>query len=200
MNIKPMIWVIALLIGSGTMVSSSANSVGFDQMIYYSDGGSVSIDLLYDFTDFATFGGSVTIIFDTTAIEFVSYTQAPYPPDVQSPASPIGSLVSPGVYEGVGIGTFEGFFGITSAGAIGTFVFNVFGSPSGSTPCGSTLCILPHAINPFIALNGQDITAEVLANGISSADVVASEIPVPAALWLLLSGLAVFAGCGRKSG
>ncbi|MEM7082652.1 MAG: VPLPA-CTERM sorting domain-containing protein [Pseudomonadota bacterium] len=197
MTIKPFIKAIAALAVSGMMLSASANSVGFDAMDYDGTAGTVSITLTYDFTDFAMFGGGVDIIYDSNAIEFVSYTQADLPADAQAPASPVGALDGAGTYAGVGIGTFEFFNGMTSAGNIGTFVFNVLGgTDAGATPCGMTLCIVPNAINPFVSLAGQDVTADLLSAGISGANVV---VPVPAAVWFMLSGLGALIGFGRKS-
>ncbi len=196
MTIKPMIKAIAALAISGMMLSASANSVGFDAMEYDGTQGTVSITLNYDFTEFAMFGGGVDIIYDAAAIEFVSYTQAPLPADAQAPASPVGALSDAGTYTGVGIGTFEFFNGMTSAGEIGTFVFNVLGATdAGNTPCGMTLCIVPNAINPFVSLAGTEVSATLIDNGIGAAQVV---VPVPAAVWFMLSGLGALFGFGRK--
>lgn len=196
MTIKPFIKAIAALAVSGMMLSASANSVGFDAMEYDGTQGTVSITLQYDFTDFAMFGGGVDIIYDTTALQFVSYTQADLQSDAQAAASPEGMLAAPGMYEGAGVGTFEFFNGMTSAGDIGTFVFSVIGAGDGSTPCGMTLCLQANAINPFVSLAGQEVTADLLAAGNSAAAVV---VPVPAAVWFMLSGLGALLGFGRKS-
>lgn len=199
MTIKPFIKAIAALAVSGMMLSASANSIGFDAMEYDGTSGQVSITLQYDFTDFAMFGGGVDIIYDANAIEFVSFERAPLPADAQAPASPDGSLTAPGEYTGVGIGTFEFFSGMTSAGDIGTFIFNVLGATdAGATPCGMTLCITPNATNPLVSLAGQTVSDELIMNGIGGATVTAAPIPVPAAVWLMLSGLGALLGFGRK--
>ena len=113
----------AVLTVSAVMYSVSANSVGLEQVEYDGNINQVSVTLTYDFTDFAMFGGGLDIIYDPNSIEFVSYTQAdPLPFDAQAPASPVGELTTPGLYSGAGIGTFEFFNGINSAGDIGTFV------------------------------------------------------------------------------
>ncbi len=198
MTIKPIIKAIAALAVSGMMLSASANSVGFEFMEYDGTAGTVTINLNYDFTDFAMFGGGVDIIYDANAIEFVSYThRALENADAQDPASPEGSLTAAGTYTGVGIGTFEFFNGMTSAGAIGTFQFNVLGATdAGATPCGMTLCIVENGINPWVSLAGGIVGPELIGNGNSAAAVV---VPVPAAVWFMLSGLGALLGFGRKS-
>lgn len=179
-----------------SLSATSANYVGFEQDFYTQNSGQVSIDLVYDFSDFPVVGGGVDIIYDYGFIEFVSYTQAPLASDVHPSQSPVGALSQPGLYTGPGIGYLGPFGGITSAGTIGTFVFSVIGTPTNSTPCGATLCITGNAVNPFISLMGIDVTAELLDNGFNSAEVVV--VPLPATLWLLLSGVVFIAGSGRK--
>jgi len=198
MTIKPFIKAIAALAVSGMMLSASANSVGFDQIEYLTDGNTITVTLNYDFTEFAMFGGGVDITYDTTVLEFVSYTHlALNNADAQGPASPEGALTDAGTYTGVGIGTFEFGTGMTSMGTIGTFVFNVIGATAGGAACGMDLCINVNNINPFVSLAGDEVSALLLDNGISGANV--APIPVPAAVWFMLSGLGALFGFGRKS-
>ena len=122
-----------------SLCATSANSVGFGSDVYVSDSGQVSLDLIYDFTNYLVFGGGVDITYDASFIEFVSFTPGPFASDVHPAASPAGSLSYPGLYSGVGIGNLGPFgSGITSAGAIGTFVFSIIGTSTDSTPCGAT--------------------------------------------------------------
>ena len=192
MRIKSIIKMFAVLILSSVTLNASANSVGFDASRYVANTGQIVVRLTYDFTDFAMFGGWVNIAYDPNAIEFVSYTRSPLPPNAQSPASPLGQLTEPGLYSEVGVGTFELFTsGITTAGDIGTFVFNVLGpTDAGATFCGATLCIAPNPNYPFASLAGDIVTTEVIANGISRAYVV----PLPAAMWLMLGGIGALWG------
>ncbi len=197
MTIKPIIKAIAAFAVSGIMLSASANSVGLDAMEYDGTTGQITVSVNYDFTDFAMFGGGLDLIYDAGAIEFVSYEQAALPADAQAPASPVGSLADAGAYEGFGIGTFEFFNGMTSAGTIGSFTFNVLGATdAGATPCGMTLCLVENGTNPFVSLAGGTVGGDLLAAGISGAEVV---VPVPAAVWFMLSGLGALLGFGRKS-
>lgn len=196
MKITAMIKIVVALVATGLMSNSNANSVGFDQD-NYSDGIVISVSLIYDFTDFLMFGGSVDIEYDPNALLFIDYTQAPLPSDAAPSASPIGSLTSPGLYSGPGIGGLKFFQGMSGAGTIGTLTFSVIGTNDpGATSCGFALCLLPNSLNPFVSLAGLDVTDELFANGISGANVV---VPVPAAVWLILSGLIGLIGFGRKS-
>jgi len=172
--------------------------VGFDAAAYNGSGGTVSVSIVYDFTVFAMFGGGIDVIYDSTVLEFVSYTQADLPIDARPEASPVGMLTAEGTYTGAGIGTFEFFSGMTSAGTIGTFVFNIVGVGDFDTPCGATLCLEVNAINPFVSLAGADVSVDLLNAGVSSLSFSTVPFPVPAAVWFMLSGLGVLAGVGRK--
>ncbi|MEM7082651.1 MAG: VPLPA-CTERM sorting domain-containing protein [Pseudomonadota bacterium] len=189
---------LGALVASGLMVTASANSIGYTGS--FTAGGGLTINVTYDFSEFAMFGGGLDLYYDPNAIEFVSYTQAALPADAQAAASPAGVLVGPGLYEGFGIGTFEFFNGMTSVGDMGSFVFNILGGTDPSaTPCGTTICIVGNPVNPFVSLAGEDVTAVLLGDGISigiTADGFA-HVPVPAAVWLMLSGLAALVGLGR---
>ncbi len=199
MTFTSFIKAIVVLTVSVAMYSVSANSVGLEQVEYDGNFDQVSITLVYDFTDFSMFGGGLDIIYDANSIEFVSYTQQdPLPFDAQAPASPVGELTAPGLYSGAGIGTFEFFNGMNSAGNIGTFVFNIVGpTDAGATPCGFALCLAPNAINPFVSLAGDIVTDELIANGFNGT--LGVPIPVPAAVWLMLSGVGALVGFGRKT-
>lgn len=198
MTIKPFIKAIAALAVSGMMLSASANSIGFDSLEYDGTSGQVSITLQYDFTDFAMFGGGVDIVWDGGALAFANFERAPLAADAQAPASPDGAL-SGDSWVGIGVGTFEFFNGMTSAGDIATFTFDVLGpTDAGATPCGLTLCITPNATNPMVSLAGQTVTDDLIAAGGGGANVAAAPIPVPAAVWFMLSGLGALLGFGRK--
>lgn len=199
MTIKPFIKAIAALAVSGMMLNASANSIGFDALEYDGTAGTVSMTLQYDFTEFAMFGGGVDIVWDAGALAFANFERAPLPADAQAPASPDGELVGNDTWEGIGIGTFEFFTGMTSMGDIATFTFDVLGpTDAGATPCGLTLCITPNATNPLVSLAGDTVTDALIANGGGGANVTAAPIPVPAAVWLMLSGLGALLGFGRK--
>ncbi len=187
-------------------LNASANSISFDSSSYIEENGgggapgSVFISVLYDFTDFPMFGGGFDIVFDPAAVQFSNYIQAPLPDDAEAAASPVGML-NGNVYQGAGIGTFDFFNGMSGAGTIGTFEFIVLSAPSSGskvTPCGFVICLVSNEVNPFVSLNGDLVSDELLMNGITSVENIYA-MPVPAAVWFMLSGLGALAGFGRKS-
>ncbi len=193
-KLQKIIAITILVFGSST---AYANSVGFDSNSFEFTETGFSISIVYDFTGFAMFGGSVNVAFDSGAFELVDYVQAPLAADAQAQASPVGELVEPGLYSNVGIGTFEFTAGMNSAGAIGTFYFSFLGPASETTPCGFQLCLLPFDINPFVSLGGSDVTDLVLGNGTTEFG-LPLPVPVPAAVWLLLSATGLLFGVSRR--
>ncbi len=190
---------VAAGLALGLATFTHANSIGFDSSTY-SHESFIVVSLNYDFTEFGMVGGSVNIEWDSNVLVFLGFTRAPFQPDVNSSASPNGSFVSPGLYQGVGLGQLSPFFtGITSSGEIGTFTFRInhFGTPQ-ATSCGFTLCVLSNDINPLLNFpEYENVSDEVIGNGISGANLV---VPVPAAVWLLFSALLGLVGFGRKTG
>jgi len=181
------------------MLISGANaaSISFDMDTYIANPGEqVAINVNFDFTDLPAFGGGFNVIYDANVLQFSSYTQASFS-GIGAPqpgASPLGMLSSPGNYLGAGVGSFDFFTGINTAGTVGTFTFLVLGA-DGDAGCGATLCLTPVATNQMVSLGGLDITDDVFANGISAAQVV----PVPAAAWLFGSALGLLGWMRRKT-
>ncbi|MFK8029106.1 MAG: hypothetical protein AB8G18_02610 [Gammaproteobacteria bacterium] len=191
-----------VLLLSSTAVNVSANSVSFDSGAYAPDSnGQISINVLYDFTSYAMFGGGVSLLYDASALEFVSFTQDDFGGSNAQPAfSPNGALIEPGFYQGFGIGAGKSFLGITDAGSMGVFVFIVTGSGDGSfNGClnGAALCLTPNLpIDPMVSVAGQNVTDAIFANeeGLNASVVV----PLPASVWFLLSGLLALLRFERK--
>lgn len=191
MRIKIVLQTLAATILSSFALNASANSISFD-LPEFVNNGQLSITVNYDFTEFAMFGGGFDVLFDNTALAFVSYEQAPLPADAQAPASPIGALTGDGLYSGAGIGTFDFFNGMTSAGAVGTFVFDIVGY-GGDAGCGNVICLARNPVNPIVSLAGEDVTDEILVNSPFPL-----HVPVPAAIWFMLSGIAALTGLGSR--
>ncbi len=196
--------VIAIWIFGNLLFSAQAGSIGLDALSYDGSSGQVSVTVIFDFTDSNLAGGGLDLFYDASALTFVSYERAPLPVEAWLPGSPLGALESPGLYSGFGIGAnklVQVFGGIQSAGAIGTFTFNVLGTTdSNSTLCGMTLCLVENPINPWWDVYDGYIGDELLANGITGADVLAP-VPLPAAIYLFLGsvlGLLGFKG-GRTT-
>lgn len=200
MTIKPLTKVLAALALGLSMMGANAASIGFDQSLYIANpGDEIAVTINYDFTDTAIFGGGLNVIYDASVLQFISYTPATWggTGEPQSgAASPVGALTADGAYEGIGIGTFD-FNGINTAGQIGTFQFLVLGA-GGDAGCGQTLCLTPvEPANPFGSTTGQNLNPIVFdPNGDSVLG--ATVVPVPAAVWFLLSGLGALFGLGRR--
>ena len=185
-------FLATLLIGMMT-ISASANSVSLDSGVYTPNtSGHISVSVQYDFTVYSMFGGGLNLIYDASAIEFVSFTQDDFSDSTAIPAfSPNGALTEAGFYEGFGISAGKFFNGIINAGSMGVFIFTVIGSGDGlfdGCVNGATLCLTPNLpINPMVSLAGQDVTEDIFSNveGINASVLV----PLPASLWFLLSGL-----------
>lgn len=171
---------VAILL-STIMLNANAASISFDANTYLADPpNQISVTVNFDFIDNPAFGGGFNVIYDASVLGFISYTQAVFagPGAPQVGASPLGNLVSPGQYLGAGVGSFEFFNGINTAGPIGEFVFEVLGA-GGNAGCGSTLCLTSVAGNPMFGLSGQNITSEVFSNGVTAASIMALTAPPP---------------------
>lgn len=197
MTIKPLQKVLAAFVLGLSMMGANAASIGFDQDLYIANpGDTLTVTINYDFTDLATFGGGMNLVYDTAVLQFVSFEQTQWT-GAGFPQNGTPSLVgteNDGEYTNFGIGTFD-FAGISTAGTIGVFTFSVIGA-NGDAGCGATMCLTPVTTNPFGSTTGGNITDQVFndPNSITAATVV----PVPAAVWFMLSGLGALFGFGRR--
>lgn len=138
-----------------------------------------TIDILYDTEGINTVGGAFSINFDTTAFEFISFDFAPDLNDDTAfrvvPDSPVANEPF-----NLGFGSFVGFEGTGTAGTL-TFraleagVFN---------------------IAPGTPLPGHDAFFE--GASYLGATVEVSEVPLPAAGWMLLTAVCGLAGVSRS--
>ncbi|MFK7886460.1 MAG: VPLPA-CTERM sorting domain-containing protein [Gammaproteobacteria bacterium] len=192
MTIKKMIGAAALM---GVMASANAASMSLmytgdnqmiDGVIQAEGGDALTFDLIMDFSGDGeiTLGGGFDINFDAAGLTFDTYQSAGLgeasfgrDPEVQD-----GRLFS---------GAFGAFAGLTGPATVATITFIANGeaglfnvSPSGTDGIGG----------PFISAVDFITVLDVDYNG---ADV--QVVPVPAAVWFMLSGLGALVGFGRKS-
>jgi len=148
-------------------------------------GNTVSLQLMMDFSDDATMGGGVDVFFDDSVLQFISFVfDAGLGDDPDFRRQPD---VFSGELNGLGFGEFNGLSGPS---LVGTFTFNTLASGSASFSV---------AENDFPA--GAFFSATTLAAqfvDFQGATVKVSAVPVPAAAWLLFSGLAVVGAVSRR--
>lgn len=145
-------------------------------------GQPVVLTVQMDFTDVATVGGHFSVFYDSTRLDFVSFTfDAGLGDDSAFRRAPDDL---PGVVEGIGFGDLSG---LTGPSTVGQVAFS-------SLATGSVLLTLGNptdgSLDPF-----YDLGSTAIAVSFGSANV--EVVPLPAALWMLLGGLAVLPGAIR---
>jgi hypothetical protein len=157
-------------------------------------GNSFSVELLMNFSDEATLGGGLDVNYDSTYADFVSFT---FNSSFLSMSDPYmtcpGSGACPPVdqFNSVQNIAFGNFAGIGGTFTIGTLVFTALNSGSISLATAATTGVA----GPFVSAITY-VPMDVTFNGASISAV--SAVPVPAAVWLFISGLGMFAGFSRK--
>lgn len=143
-------------------------------------GDAVTVQLTMDFSEDATLGGGVDVFYDASILQFVSFVfdagLGGDPSFERNPDELAGEL------NGIGFGHFEGLSGPS---LVGTFTFNTLKT-------GVVNFLL--SANDFPA--GDFISAttfEAQTVSFSGTTVNVSVVPLPAAAWLLMSGLGLFA-------
>ncbi len=188
---------VAALAAVSLATVADANSFGFEQAAVSTSSDAFSVSFGYDYTEFPMFGGRVDIVYDPAEIEFAGFVAADLPDDAVLVTSPGGVLTEPGLISAIGVETTNFFLGVNSTSVIGTLSFTILGTGSGNTPCGATLCMSVSAVNPFVSLEGQEVSAQILGQGFTSFQVY--QVPVPAAIWLMISSVGLLFGVGRGS-
>lgn len=193
MTIKKLIGAAALM---GVMATANAASVSLvytagstideaiadDGAILANSGDMLTFELVMDFTDIPTLGGGFDINFDTGGLSFVSYDSAGLgePSFGRDPDVEDGRLFSGAV----------GAFGGITEGLIATITF-MAGQTAGDygvAPSGTDGIAGPWIdFADFITLIEPDYNGATVR-----------VVPVPAAVWFMLSGLGALVGFGRR--
>lgn len=178
--------LLAGLTGRANAASISIVYVGTNEVdpggkVLADTGDLLVFDMVMDFTDHPTIGGGFDILFDTSALGFVSLIEAQPCMDFACPdQDPTDGRLQTG---------FASFTPLTGPALVASVTFQVTGDNVQSTFV---------ALGPTTGIRGPFISGVDFMT-IIDVDYNAIEIgavPVPAAAWFLLSGLLALLGVG----
>jgi len=152
----------------------------------------ISIDLLMDFTDDATLGGGMDIFFNDAVLSFLSFdfgsTSLVLDPALTRLPD---SDVLPGKLEGMAFGNFGGLSG---PGVVGTLTFQAIAVGNSAL----TMAVTTEALKGGDFISDNTFGPQIVGFGSANVTINTSVVPVPAAVWLLGSGLIGLAGVATK--
>lgn len=193
MTIKKVIGAAALM---GLMASANAASLSLVAtsgqgtaddgaiLVGLNDGDrTVTFDLVADFSDVSTIGGGFSIAWDTAGLDFVSYESA----GAGDPAFGQDPQLMDGMLFDGAIGNFNPLEGVFN---IGTVTLSAAGGPGDYM---ASVLATTGIGGPWIS--GVDFVSEL---DIDYGDATVRVVPVPAAVWFMLSGLGALVGFGRR--
>ncbi|MFK8014667.1 MAG: VPLPA-CTERM sorting domain-containing protein, partial [Gammaproteobacteria bacterium] len=167
---------------SVSVVYTGSNDVGDDGAVMGVPGEVLTFDLVMDFSDRITLGGGFDVTWNSGGLTFVEYASAGLgdPNFGRDPVLQNGRLFNGAV------GNFNGL----TVGTIATISFTIVGTPG-------LFLIRP---------SGTDGDSGPWIDGVTFVDTIIPDynsaavrvIPVPAAVWFLLSGLAALFGFRRS--
>ncbi len=158
-------------------------------------GDNVSVDIWMDFSDEPTLGGGIDITYNGSVLSFSSFSfdnafLASSDPAMTCPGA---ILCSPSINQVNSVTNiaFGNFGGLSGPSLVGTLNFVAIGAGTTSLTPVETV----GAAGPFVSALTYEPQTNVLY--IPSA-VQVSAVPLPAASWLMLSGLALIGGMKHK--
>lgn len=144
-------------------------------------GSLFNIDVLMDFSGSATTGGGIDIFFDQTKLDFKNFTfDAAFPTETSFTHTPDWL---PNELDALAFGNFSG---ISGPAKIGTITFE-------ATSVGIANLALAETDNIFWGggFYGTENFLPIYVD-FQGASIEVTPVPLPAAFWFLLSGLAIF--------
>ncbi len=145
----------------------------------------LTFDVIADFTDFATIGGGFDIVFDSDKLQFDGFTNA----ELGDPLFSRDPLIFDGLLSSWTFGTFAL---ISDVRLVGTVMFTVVDgvvAGPGNVATRETMGPAPPFMDFFL-----DTVIPVDYNAYQ-----VGVVPVPAAVWLFVSGCALFGGLRRRA-
>ncbi|MFK7888399.1 MAG: VPLPA-CTERM sorting domain-containing protein [Gammaproteobacteria bacterium] len=192
MKIKKILLAIALSASltaahaaSVSLVYTGANDIDDDGAILAAAGDTLTFDLVMDFTDQITLGGGFDINWDSSVFALESYVSA----GLGDPSFGRDPVLEDGRLFNGAVGNFNGL----TEGLIATLSFQVLAFPATMADGMITPSGTDGDSGPWIdGVTFVDVIDDVEYNGLGI------RVPVPAAVWFMLSGLGVLAGMGRR--
>ena len=156
-------------------------------------GDNISIDLMVDFSSEPTLGGGIDVFYDSSRLDFVSFTfdssfESLIDPFMSCPSAGIcDPISSAGSIENIAFGNFGGIGGTF---LVGTFTFDALSSGQAlfSTQANTTLG------GPFVS----STTFEPMSVTYNGTSIAITEVPLPAAGWMFLTALTGICVSKRK--
>lgn len=185
-------------------LNTTANAASISLQLVDSDpviqGDIFALNIFMDFTDDPTIGGGFDILYDPTLVSYIGGSflveetlfSDPFFTRDDNPLSPASNRVDIDTTQGEIVGAaFGDFIGLTGPSLVGTLSFQA--EQAGLASFG-----LQTTINPLVGDFISAFTNQPQPVDFFGASVAISEVPVPAAGWLLLSAFAGLAGFARR--
>lgn len=191
---------IAALLGSTCVAQAATLSLQPSVTGPIQAGSEFQLEIFMDFTDDPTIGGGFDLLYDTSLVSYVSGSFLIDPLLFSDPAftrddnasSPVANRVDVNALEGKIVGAaFGDFIGLTGPSLVGTLTFLAENSGLANFSLAATE-------NPLVGNFISAFTNEEQSVSFVGTSLQVSEVPLPAAGWLLLSGLAGVAGLARR--
>jgi hypothetical protein len=185
MKMKKLLGVFFALTLFSVGTAAQANSIILAPSTVTTAPGTVQVQLFMDFTE-STLGGGIDVFYNSSILDFLSFTFDPAMLAMSDPSFTRTGDDFVGEVNGIAFGNFAGIVG---SHLIGTLNFSTIGIGSSLL----TLAVNDSPAGPFVS-NVTFLPMEV--DFTSTAEVIVT--PLPAAAWLMISGLGFLVGFGRR--